>query len=610
MADLTEIRLDRAKQIAVEQFVTGMVTGSKTIGLYREGHSIITQICERAIALLQQALGQDTTLTLEVKAKQLLVNDAELPETADTAVLAGTLHTLGVGQVLFTNRLAREGMLEFFKILIWKADEKMSLTDIQKAVQQIRIDGMQLTFVLSFIVTGEQAQADQPPGQLTEEQILAFLQAKTVSDHLFLLLKQNEPLIGKEAEDVTGLLDGVLNRELSVEKFAEQMPWASYDPRIKARFDEFVGRPAWTPRPKGAGARAGKPKDPWDAARSITAYGVYTEADLAILHDHTVHEKSAGVASSLQRVHALLENPHGERQPKFAVQAYTRFLIEMSRDGDLPGLLREYEFVKALAGKPELAEPVKALEAALQERLASAPFAARLVERLGEISQDSEEFGKLTALLLFVGGEVLPLLLEEIRRLADKHTRAKLAALITTICLQWGAKTLVEALKDEDYFLVSQVVLILGNLGSGDFVKPIVPLLRHKHERVREASRRVLAKLGGDEARDALAAFMIATEETEEAKQTATALSLMRQAGVDAKLIEGYMLSNDYDVKVHLASAMARVPSPAVEELLAQATKRTLWERITGRNKELALAATKSLEEIAADKKRASTLTA
>ena len=603
MADITEIRLDRAKQITVEQFVTGMVTGSKTVGLYRAGHQIINQIGDRAIALLQQALGQDTTLTFEVKAKQLLVNDAELPETTDSTLLASTMHTLGVGQVLFTNRLARDGMLEFFKILIWKADEKTSLTDIQKAVQQLRIDGMQLTFVLSFVVTGEQAQADQPPGQLTEEQILAFLAANTVSDYLHLLLKQNEPLIGKEAENVTGLLDGILNRELSVEKFVEQMPWASYDARIKARFDEFVGRPAWTPRARGAGSRKGAPKDPWDAPRSITAYGVYTDADLKILHDHTVHEKQHGVANSLKRVHELLEKPQAESQPKFAVQAYTRFLIEMSRDGDVTGLLREYEFVKALATRPALAESMKQLELALQERLASAPFAARVVERLAEIEQTSEEFGKITALLLFVGGEVLPLLLEELRRLADKHTRAKLAALITTICLPWGAQALLDALKDEDYFLVSQVVLMLGSLGSADFVKPIIPLLRHKHERVREAARKVLPKLGGEESRDALAAFMLATEDTEEAKQAATALSLMQQAGVDAKLVEGFTISVDYDLRVHLAGAMARKPSAAVEEALTTATKRTLWERITGRKKELVEAARKSLDEIAADKR-------
>ncbi|MBI5202682.1 MAG: HEAT repeat domain-containing protein [Elusimicrobia bacterium] len=604
MADITEIKLDRAKQIAVEQFVTGMVTGSKTIGLYRAGHSIINQIGDRALALLTQALGQDTTLTFEVKAKQLVVNDAELPETADSALLASTLHTLGVGQVLFTNRLSRDGMLEFFKILIWKADEKTSLTDIQKAVQQIRIDGMQLTFVLSFVVTGEQAQADQPPGHLTEEQIQAYLAASTLSDYLYLLLKQNEPLIGKEAENVSGLLDGVLNRELSVEKFSEQMPWASYDARIKARFDEITGRPAGSPKTKGAGTRKGRPKDPWNAPRSITAYGVYTDGDVAIYHDHTVHEKNVGVANSMARVHFLLENPQAPSQPKFAVQAYTRFLIEMSRDGDVPGLLREYEFVKALSAKPELAEGMKQLETALQERLASAPFAARVVERLAEIAQDSEEFGEITSLLLFVGGEVLPLLLEEMRRLADKHTRAKLAALITTICLQWGAKALVEALKDEDYFLVSQVVLILGNLGSADFVKPIVPLLRHKHERVREAARKVLGKLGGAESRDAIAAFMLATEDTEEAKQAATALSLMQQEGVDSKLIEGYTISTDYDLQVHLVSAMARVGSPAVEELLHTAGKRTFWERIMGRKKELVEAAAKSLEEIAADKKR------
>ncbi|MBI4425234.1 MAG: hypothetical protein HY554_16005, partial [Elusimicrobia bacterium] len=237
MPDIAEVRLDRAKQVAIEQLVTGIVTGSKTVCLYRTGHPIIMQICERCVNLLKNALGQETTLTLDIKAKRLLVNDVELPETNDVNAFASTLHTLGVGQLLFTNRLAKEGVNDFFKMLVAKADEKTSLTDIQKAVQQVRIDGMQLTFVLSFVVTGEQAPTDQAPGHLTEEQVLAFLAARTLPDFLFLLLKQNEPLSGKAAENVTALLDSALNRELSVERFADGMPWASYDPRIKARFD-------------------------------------------------------------------------------------------------------------------------------------------------------------------------------------------------------------------------------------------------------------------------------------------------------------------------------------------------------------------------------------
>ena len=99
-------------------------------------------------------------------------------------MFGSTLHTLGIGQILFTNRVAKEGIYEFLKILTIKPDEQNSLTSIQQAIQKTRIDGMQLSFVLSFVATGETEESSQSPGQLTEEQITAFINAETMPDFL------------------------------------------------------------------------------------------------------------------------------------------------------------------------------------------------------------------------------------------------------------------------------------------------------------------------------------------------------------------------------------------------------------------------------------------
>ncbi|MEK7742776.1 MAG: hypothetical protein AAB578_00165, partial [Elusimicrobiota bacterium] len=140
--------------------------------------------------------------------------------------------------VVLAGGVARTGgFLELFRVLLLKPDEKNTLTDLQKAVQGTRIDGLQMMFILSFVVTGEE-EHKQMPGQLSEDQIAAFAAARDLPDFLALLQHQNEKLSGKEAEKVADLLDSLRYRDLTLEKFAEEFPWASYDPRLQARFAE------------------------------------------------------------------------------------------------------------------------------------------------------------------------------------------------------------------------------------------------------------------------------------------------------------------------------------------------------------------------------------
>ena len=87
------------------------------------------------------------------------------------------------------------------------------------------------------------------PGELTEEQIVAYLKAGSLPDFLYLLFKQNEPLTSKEGELLTGLFDDLFARAVSLKEFEEGMPWSNYDPRIRKRYDELSaalrGRKKW-----------------------------------------------------------------------------------------------------------------------------------------------------------------------------------------------------------------------------------------------------------------------------------------------------------------------------------------------------------------------------
>lgn len=567
---------DRERLAAASVLVRGLVTGARTVLLYKDGHPMKPQIAERVAALVPAAIGQDTNLTLDIKAKQVLLGEAPVPDTKETTAFAAALHQLGVGQVLITDRLTPEGLLEFFKVLNAKPEGTTTLSDVQKAVQQVRIDGLQMSFILSFVVTGEE-EAEQTPGQLSEEQVQAFIAARNLPDFLYLLFKQNEPLHGKQADSVSELLEGVLFREVAVERLEAELPWSLYDPRIRVRWDELA-------RERQGGRREAL----------ISRLSLSAEAEVRALDYRLAHEHDAAMTHSLESVHAFMQAPPAPPMVKFASLAYVRLLGELAARGDLPALLKESGTWDALAGGP-MAPAFEDLLSRARETTLTPALASGLVRRLGEGDQ---ELPTLEAFSLRLGDGLVPLLLEELRNVSDKNHRQRLLRLLASLGRALGTQRLVLALDDEDWLLVASVIQVLGDVDGPAHAKSVQPLLKHKHRKVREAAVVFLSKTGGPEAADGLAACICATREPEEVRHAITRLSMLAAPGVDRRLVEAFPRLSDYSCQVALVTALGRVATASSIPFLTGLARRNWYEVLTGRNKELRHAARRALEDL------------
>lgn len=581
----------RKRREAVETFLASMVKGSRTIILYAHGHQLIPQVVERVRNLLLAAVGEEPNIQLDVKAKQILFEEEPLTEVPEVVQFAMSLHTLGIGNAILTARVSTEGLEQFMRVLTWKADEKRTLSDLQKAVQDVRIDGLQLISIMSFVVTGEQEESVARPGQLSEEELQALEAAATLPDYLHILLRRNEVLTSREAEQLSTLFDQVLLGELAWEDFEAQMPWALYDPRVRARWDAF--RSALTSRTK------------WTRELLVSAMALADKADRAGLADHHTHDGATSAEHALKTVHALLDKPVGERQPRFALQAYRRLLEDMARGGRLEALLAEFRMWKERGGDPHWGAYLAALHADLERLLPTAAVAEALVRRLGEKSGDAGALDELRAFSLSLGPAVMPLLVDEMRRLTDKTAQKALGSLLAQLSRTLGAGAVAEALKDEDYFVVVQALTILDEVGGPELPVRTIPLLRHGHAKVRAQAIRILGKVGGAKGAEALAAAVSSGEHPEEARLAAQTLSLIMNVEADKLLLAAYRANDTYETRVAVAVALSRCPTAEVEAFLISITSQSFQEwlkglfgRFTGAPKDLREAALHSLEEV------------
>lgn len=589
------------KQTGIENFVGSLMSSAKMMSLYQPGHPTILQIAERTNNLLMNALGQETTIVIDLKGKSASVGDMELSETKDISLFGVTLHTLGIGQVLFTNRLTKEGMYEFLKVLIAKADENKSLTALQQEIQKLRIDGLQMSFVLSFVATGETEVTEQMPGQLTEEQIAAFIRTETLPDFLLLLLKQNEPLNGKDAETLTLLLDNTLHREVSLEQFQQSMPWSSYDPRIRACWDSFMQKQQWEPKQKSsAGSRSGTGnRQKWDRKTLVTQISLFRNSDLETLQSRQIYEKAEAVQYCLGAVHSVINVPSSQVQADWALIAYGRMLTELGHDGNIGKLLDEFKQWQIPAASGEPNPYFNTVVRMIQEKVLSVNLAENVIVYMSNREEKTEAFTELENFLPFLGLNAVPLFIEELRKLSDQKERRKLCSLLTTMSKRLeDVSPLVTALSDPDWFIVRNIIMILGEINFPGTSKSLVPLLHHKHERVREECIRSLGKIGDDSAIDALGTFILKWDKPEEIAVAITTLSLLVHPGIDKKLIEAFNQINHYATRIAIVTALSRVCTQSSLKFLESVSKRSFIELITGRNKSLRKTASESLEQV------------
>ena len=578
--------VDKKRLQTVESFVSAFVKGAKTISLYKEGHEMIGQIVGRINNLLRTALNNEPNITIEVKSKNIFYEEGALEESEELVGFAAKLHVLGIGQIVFSDKLSNEGMLRFMGMVTEKPDLKRSLVDMQKDIQKTRIDGLQIVSILSFVETDD-AVEQQTPGRLTEEQITAFTQTITLPDFLYLLFRQNEPLTGKKADSLTVLFDEVMDRDISIKEFEAGMPWDLYDPRIKTH---------WT---KLCAEIAGRTK--WNRDQLYSDLSVSTEDDIAF--KETVRDLDAKTAfdNTLAEVHGILANPAGDKQPKYALFAYTRLLADMGARGDLNGILREVDIWRAMAGDQKWASYLAVLRSEVQERVPTPAISKSLVARLKDVAAQSEEMQALNDFILTVGRRMVPLILEDLRSVEGREHRQTVCSLLASVCRALGAEDLFAALEDEDYFQVVLVIGILSEINLPESAEKTAPLLKNKHEKVRRAVIQAMRRFGGPASVKGLGNFIAQHPEEEEVKLAVTSLSLVNHPDVGKTLVQAYMTREDYDVRVAIVTALGRFGTEETLNFLNSVDSWGWLEWLTGKNKELRAAVRASIAQVKKD---------
>ena len=593
---LRETGIAKRRREAIEGFLGALVKGSRTVTLYKEGHSIVGQVTGRVNQLLKNAIGEEPNLPLELKSKRILFEEEELTESPETVLFATALHSLGVGQVVFTPRLSDEGLLGFMRLLVWKPTADKSLSDMQKELSTRRIDGLQIISILSFVVTGEQEEDSRNPGELTEEQIAAITSAGTAPDFLYLLLKQAEAVNNKAAEEIVQILDQALNRDIPIEQFEAAMPWDSYDERLRARWDAL----------RADFERADRNTRPALVGRLT----LIDEASLSARKDHAAHDALSSFSHARDALRTVLRNPVGEQQPRFALFAYARLLEDLGRIGDLKALLEEFGMWRELAADPRWRPQLEELKRQVQAKVPSFALAANLARAATEREPGDESLQTLHDFVLTVGATTMPPLLEEFRKTTGKEERARLTKFLAGLYARFGSDSLLERLKDPDYFFVIGVIGILVELGVEDLAERIGFLLDHEHEKVRAAVIQTFRRVGGPVAARALADFIASGKHDEQAQIAVTTLSLLPGEGVDDLLVEAYGKNDDYEVRIAIVTALGRHPGPDTADFLRTVSQATLKERILdffaqirGAKESLRVVALKSLKQIDGEKK-------
>lgn len=575
--------VSKQKLAAVESFLGAFIKSAKTISLYKEGHEMIIQIVGRVANLLRTSLANEPNMTIDVKSKNLLYEEAVLEETEELVSFAAILHVLGIGQIVFSDRITDEGMLRFMKMITERPDLKRSLSDMQRDVQKTRIDGLQLVSIMSFVETDDEVE-QQTPGRLSEEQVAAFAESKTLPDFLYLLFRQNEPLTGKKADSLSMLFDEVMDREVSLEEFSSRMPWELYDPRIRARFEALAGEI--------------KNRSKWNRDGLLSDLSILTPEDAAFKAGQKNLEAGKAFAFSLAETHAILDKPAGDKQPKYALFSYTRLLADMGRRGDLAGLLREVEIWRKMAADQKWAAYLAALRDEVQKRVPSRALAASVAAGLKDPEPESDSWQRIHDFILTVGRCVIAMLVEEMRSISDKAHRQKLCAMLAAVCRRFGPEDLFPALGDQDYFMVVLITNVLAEINMPGSAEKVAPLLSHSHAKVRGAAMQALRRFGGETAVRALGEFIVKQGDAAEAKLAVTSLSLVAHEGVGRKLVEAYVAREDYDIRVALVTALGRFGSPETLNFLNSINHFGFLDRLTGKNKELREALRASIAQV------------
>jgi HEAT repeat protein len=142
---------------------------------------------------------------------------------------------------------------------------------------------------------------------------------------------------------------------------------------------------------------------------------------------------------------------------------------------------------------------------------------------------------------------------------------------------------LVLALQDEHWYMVRNVVAILGQIGESRTASHLHPLLWHEDLRIARETVRALARLGGEQAVKSLLQ-LVDSGHRELYPQAIIALGIMRNPAAVPSLVKIIKTRDPFmkktELKTSAIKALGRIGAPeAATELEILAKRRPLWGR-------------------------------
>jgi HEAT repeat protein len=234
------------------------------------------------------------------------------------------------------------------------------------------------------------------------------------------------------------------------------------------------------------------------------------------------------------------------------------------------------------------------------QRVSARPVIEELVQRLGRARSEEERTG-LRSTLLHIGADTVTPLVREL--VAAKDVSARRSYRDALVALDHvGVPLLEDMVGDERWFVVRNMVGILGEIRSADAVEHFRRTIEHSDARVRRETVLALSKVGGEEAVPLLAKGLNDVEASLRGT-AAVGLGLTKLPVAVGPLLLRLQQESDTEVELEIVRALGRVGDPrAVPVLAERASGGGFFSRVPSA---IRVEATRALGEIGGDAARA-----
>jgi len=200
-------------------------------------------------------------------------------------------------------------------------------------------------------------------------------------------------------------------------------------------------------------------------------------------------------------------------------------------------------------------------------RIADPAIIDELVRRLGRTRSD-EERTALRSTLLHLGAEAVSPLVRELTAASDLSARR--AYRDTLVALDAvGVPLLEDMIGDQRWFVVRNMVGILGEIRSADAVDHFARTIHHADARVRRETILALTKYGDEQAVPLLVKALTDREASLRAA-AALGLGLTKSQSAVAPLLDRLAAETDAEALVEMLRALGRIGNPRVVPALAE----------------------------------------